>query len=105
MKTRLLVMALGLKQMRGTTALTLAVSAGLVGCAASATGPVARADGTFTITRQGETQYAQRSQLTAMATQDAEAHCLKIGKKFKAIQKKESIARGNPVSEVLYACD
>jgi hypothetical protein len=105
MKTRFLVMALGLKQMRGTTALALAVSAGLLGCAAPATGPVARADGTFTITRQAQNQQTPRAQVTTMATQDAEAHCLKIGKKFKAIQKRETITAGNPTSEVVYACD
>lgn len=97
------------------TALAMAVL--LAGCAASAptvkdgvgppTGPVARADGAFAITRQGETYYAQPSQLTAMATQDAEAHCLKIGKKFKAMHSKETptTAGRTPESEVLYRCD
>lgn len=105
MKTGFLVMALGLKEVRPTAPLALAVLAGLVACS-TPSGPVARADGTFTMTRQSETQNATaRSQVTAMATQDAEAHCLKMGKKFKAIQTKEIITRGAPVSEVHYACN
>jgi len=105
MKTRLSIMVLGQKKMSGTTLLALAVLAGLLGCAAPAPGPVASADGTFTITRQAETNQAQPSQVTAMARQDAEAHCMKMGKKFKAIGTKENVTRGNPISEVHYACD
>jgi hypothetical protein len=79
----------------------------LSGCAAApTTGPVASADGTFKITRQSETQTSgSQSQNTAMATQEAEAHCLKMGKKFKAIQTKETITAGAPRTEVQYACN
>jgi hypothetical protein len=98
--------------MRVVVAVAVAVGV-LSGCAVTPTGPVpptgpvARADGTFTITRQGESYYTPASQLTAMATQDAEAHGLKNGKKFKAIQSKESPFRSGwaPESELLYRCD
>jgi hypothetical protein len=92
--------------MRFVLAMVLGVGV-LSGCAAPATAPGARADGTFTVTRQGETYYAQLAQLTAMATQDAEAHCLKIGRKFKAIHSKETPTSPGrtPQSEVLYRCD
>jgi len=101
MKTGFLLMTPGRKEIRRTAPLALAILAGLVACSTPG-GPVARADGTFTITRQSETQYAHA---TAMATQDAEAHCLKMGKKFKAIQTKETITSGAPVSQVHYACN
>jgi hypothetical protein len=79
----------------------------LSGCAAPPTGSAARADGAFTITRTGENYYAQPSQLTALAMQDAEAHCLKMLKKFKAIRSKETptTAGWTPQSEVVYRCD
>lgn len=111
MKTRFLAPGPGLK-MSCTTPLALAVFAGLVGCTAPpaappSTSPVARADGAFTITRKGETYYAQPAQLTAMATQDAKAHCLKMGKNFKEIQSKELPTRAGyvPESELVYRCD
>lgn len=43
--------------------------------------------------------------VTATAAKDAEAHCLKMGKKFRALRTKEDITRGSPTSEVLFACD
>lgn len=105
MKTCFLVMAFGPRRMSCTTPLALSVLAGLLACSTPGD-PVAKADGSFTITRQSDTQNATpRSQITAMATQDAEAHCLKIGKKFRPIQTKEIITRGAPLSEVHYACD
>jgi hypothetical protein len=84
--------------------LALAVLAGLVGCAAPATGPVANADGTFSIRREAQNE-GNPAPITAMATQDAEAHCLQMGKKFRGIAVKVSGISGKPVSEVLYACD
>lgn len=103
MKT--LFLALGTQKVRCTPALGVAVLAGLVACAAPATGPVASADGTFKITREAAQNTSTPAQNTAMATQEAEAHCLKTGKKFKAIEKRETITRGYPVSELRYACD
>lgn len=111
MKKRFLVTGPGLK-MSCTTLVALTVFAGLVGCTAPptsplSTSPVAGPDGAFTITRKGESYYAQPSQLTAMATQDAQAHCLKMGKKFKEIRSRELPTRAGyvPQSELLYRCD
>ena len=101
LKTFFLV--LGTQRVRCTPALWIAAVAGLVACAAP-TGPVARADGTFTMTRQAQNEGLPAA-TTARATQDAEAHCVEMGKKFKLIDVKVSGLTGKPVSEVLYACE
>lgn len=81
----------------------------LAGCAApfAPTGPVANADGTFTVKRQGDSYYAAPAQLVAAATQDAQAHCGKLGKQFKAIGTKDtaSTAGSTPTGEVIYRCE
>ena len=62
----------------------------------------------LTITRQGEGFWVQPLQLTAMATQDAEAHCTRAGKKLKVLHTKE-IPAGPlgrwPESELLFRCE
>lgn len=80
----------------------------LAGCAVPTTGVVPRGEGMFTITRQGEGFWVQPLQLTAMATQDAEAYCSRDGKQLKVLHSKE-IPAGPlgrwPESEVLFRCD
>lgn len=80
----------------------------LSGCAVPTTGVVARQDGMMTITRQGEGFWVQPLQLTAMATQDAEAYCTGAGKKLKVLHSKEipAGALGRwPESEILFRCE
>lgn len=104
MKTLFLV--LGTQKVRFTPALGVAVLAGLLGCAAPASGPVAGADGTFSITREAQNSNTSTpAQITALVTQEAEAHCLKMSKKFKAIERRDTITRGYPASELRYACE
>ncbi len=70
------------------------------------TGPVAGAEGKFSITREAQNSNTSTpAQVTAMATQEAEAHCRTIGKKFKAIEKRETITTGKPVTELRFACE
>lgn len=80
----------------------------LTGCAVPTTGVVQRSEGMLTITRQGEGFWVQTMQLTAMATQDAEAHCTRSSKKLKVLHTKE-IPAGPlgrwPESEVLFRCE
>lgn len=80
----------------------------VAGCAVPTTGVVPRSEGMFTITRQGEGFWVQTIQLTAMATQDAEAHCTRSSKKLKVLHTKEIPAgpMGRwPESEVLFRCE
>ncbi len=80
----------------------------LAGCAVPTTGVVPRSEGMLTITRQGEGFWVQTLQLTAMATQDAEAHCLKLSKKTKIVHTKEipaGVLGRWPESEVLFRCE
>lgn len=80
----------------------------LAGCAVPTTGVVPRGEGMYTITRQGEGFWVQTLQLTAMATQDAESHCIKQGRKVKVLHTKEipAGALGRwPESEVLFRCE
>lgn len=78
------------------------------GCAVQTSGVVPRAEGMYTITRQGEGFWVQTSQLTALASQDAGKECERIGKKFKLMHVKE-IPAGPlgrwPESEVLFRCE
>lgn len=81
----------------------------LAGCAAPAnTGVVPRADGMFTVTRQGEGFWVSPMQLTAMASDDAQAYCSRGGKALKVVHSKE-IPAGPlgrwPESEVLFRCE
>lgn len=80
----------------------------LAGCAVTNTGPVPRSDGLYTITRQGEGFWASPIQLTATASQEAEQHCLRLGKRVKVLHTKEipSGPAGRwPESEILYRCE
>lgn len=80
----------------------------LTACAVPTTGIVPRAEGMATITRQGEGFWVQTQQLTAMATQDAEAYCLRNSKKLKVLHVKEIPAGAFgrwPESEILFRCE
>jgi len=80
----------------------------LSACAAPALGPVARAEGLFAITRQGDGFWIQSRELTAQATQDAHLHCVKLARQARVLEVKETPAGSNslrPQSEVLYRCD
>ncbi len=80
----------------------------LSGCAVQTTGVVQRTEGMMTITRQGDSFLVQPLQLTALATQEADTHCVKAGKKLKVLHSKE-IPAGPlgrwPESEILFRCD
>lgn len=86
----------------------LSVAALLVGCAVPTTGVVPRAEGMYTITRQGEGFWVQTLQLTALATQDAEAYCRRANKTVKVLHTKE-IPAGPlgrwPEAEILFRCE
>lgn len=61
-----------------------------------------------TITRQGEGFWVQPLQLTALASQDAEAYCIRNGGRVKILHTKEipAGALGRwPEAEVLFRCD
>lgn len=81
---------------------------GCAGCAVTNTGPVARQDGMYTITRQGEGFWVQPLQLTAVAAQDAEAFCIRHQRRVKVLHAKE-IPAGPlgrwPEAEVLFRCE
>lgn len=85
-----------------------AAAAALAGCAVPTTGVVPRNDGMYTVTRQGEGFWVQPLQLTGMALQDAEQHCIKAGRKVNVLHTKE-IPAGPlgrwPESEVLFKCE
>lgn len=91
--------------MKATSLLVLAI---LAGCAVPTTGVVPRSEGMYTITRQGEGFWVQPLQLTAMATQDAEAYCTRSKKTVKVLHTKE-IPAGPlgrwPESEILFRCE
>ena len=86
----------------------IAAAAVLTGCAVPTTGVVPRAEGYYTVTRQGAGAWVQPTHLTAEGAQEAEAYCTKAGKKVKVIHTKE-IPAGPlgrwPESEVLFRCD
>lgn len=89
------------------TALILAAVA-LAGCAVPTTGVVARPEGMFTITRQGNGAWVQPMELTSAATQDAAAYCASVKQKAKIIHTKEIPAGAFgrwPESEVLFRCE
>lgn len=95
--------------MKVTAAAVLAIAM-LSACAGpppAPTEPVARSDGSFTITRIGSHFYAAPADVTATAVKDAETHCQKSGKQFKSIGLKETPTRGGhgPQSDVTYRCD
>lgn len=78
------------------------------GCAVQTTGVVPRADGMYTITRQGEGFWVQTLQLTGLATQEAEGHCARERKKLKVLHTKEipaGVLGRWPESEVLFRCE
>lgn len=80
----------------------------LAGCAVPTTGVIPQADGYYTITRQGEGFWVQPLQLTAMATQDADAYCRHDRKTVKVIHTKEipaGVLGRWPESEVLFRCE
>jgi hypothetical protein len=80
----------------------------LTGCAVATTGVVPRAEGMYTITRQGNGAWVQPLELTALASQDAEAYCTKSDKRLKLLHTKEIPAGllGRWLeSEVLFRCD
>lgn len=86
----------------------LIAAATLAGCAVPTSGVVPRAEGMYTITRQGEGFWVQPGQLTALASQDASKECERANKKFKLVHVKE-IPAGPlgrwPESEVLFRCE
>lgn len=86
----------------------LAIACLLAGCAVTNTGPVPRTDGLYTITRQGEGFWVQPLQLTALASQDAEAFCARERRTVKIVHTKEipAGALGRwPEAEVLFRCE
>ena len=87
--------------------LSIAATA-LAGCAVPTTGVIPRSDGFYTVTRQGDGFWVQPIQLTAAATQEAQAHCSKSSKQAKVVNTKE-IPAGPlgrwPESEVLFRCE
>lgn len=88
--------------------LAFASTATLLGCAVQSTGVVPRAEGLMTITRQGEGFWVQTLQLTAAATQEAQAHCVASQKQAKIVHVKEIPAGAlgrYPESEVLFRCE
>ena len=87
-------------------ALLLATTCALAGCAVS-TGAVPRAEGMYTVTKQGAGFWIQTPQLTAEASAEADKQCSGMGKKLKVLHSKESPAGLGrfPESEVLFRCD
>lgn len=88
--------------------LVLAPACALSACAVPTTGVVPRAEGMYTITRQGSGFWVQPLELTAMATHDAEAYCVQQRKVVKILHTKEiqAGALGRwPESEVLFRCE
>lgn len=86
----------------------LAAMLGLAGCAVATTGVVQRAEGFYTVTRQGAGAWVQTVELTALATQEAGAHCGKEGRRLKVVHTKEipaGVLGRWPESEVLFRCD
>jgi hypothetical protein len=80
----------------------------LAGCAVQTTGVVHRSEGMMTITRQGDGAWVPTHQLTALASQEADAHCVKGGRKLKVLHTKEIPARAFgrwPESEILFRCE
>lgn len=85
-----------------------AAAAALAGCAVATTGIVPRAEGFYTVTRQGAGAWVQTVELTALATQEAGAHCSREGRRLKVIHTKEipaGVLGRWPESEVLFRCD
>lgn len=86
----------------------LIAAATLAGCAVATTGVVQRQEGMYTVTRQGAGAWVQPVELTALATQEAEAYCARDKHKLKVIHTKEipaGVLGRWPESELLFRCD
>lgn len=85
-----------------------ALAAGVLsGCAVSPQAQGPTADGSFTITRTGDTFYAQPAQLTELATRDAQAHCAGMGRTFQPVASTTTGTRPGqaPQGQVVYRCE
>lgn len=80
----------------------------VAGCAVPTTGVIPISEGMYTITRQGDGFWVQPLQLTAQATQDADAYCGRTKKTVKVLHTKEIPAGAFgrwPESEVMFRCE
>jgi hypothetical protein len=79
----------------------------LAGCAVATTGVVPRAEGMYTVTRQGFTAFVPLHSVTAETIKEAAAYCESTNKKYKQIHLKEiSASPGRyPEAELLFRCE
>lgn len=86
----------------------LAAALALTGCAVPTTGVIPMSEGMYTVTRQGDGFWVQPLQLTAQASQEADAYCGRTKKTAKVIHTKEIPAGAFgrwPESEVMFRCE
>ena len=80
----------------------------LVGCAVPTTGVQPLSDGLYKVAHQGGGAWVTTDSLKLEASKEADAYCIKAGKKMRVLDVKQIPARafgGWPEAEVLFKCE